>query len=235
MELFRPLCPDRGLRRCQPPRPTRQLTPNTKMSLLLPQRAGTLGSRADRVRHLSFHGARARGLDRHAARDLCSCGNETSRSSPRDAVYTEAGHGTCFPCASPSRRRPRPQLPGRTADVSHKAAVASARHGLGHQAQHRDLPSARRADDRHEEGQRVQGFHWRVSPVATSLEGGIDVRNPVRAGVGVITCSAACNFAPSGWLAGPSPRWVEMHRLWLLGAELVFAVVPGSHDREEVG
>jgi len=28
--------------------------------------------------------------------------------------------------------------------------------------------------------ERVQGFHWRFRPVATSSEGGIDVRDPVR-------------------------------------------------------
>jgi len=41
-----------------------------------------------------------------------------------------------------------------------------------------DLPAPRGADDRHEEGQHVEGFHWRFGPVATSFQGGIDIRVP---------------------------------------------------------
>jgi len=49
---------------------------------------------------------------------------------------------------------------------------------LRHEPQHRDLPAPRGADDRHAEGQHVEGFHWRFGPVATSFQGGTDIRVP---------------------------------------------------------
>src|SRR5204863_7131229 len=87
----RPSCPDRLLRRCQPPRPARQLTLSTKMRLLPPRRTGTLGSRADRI-HASPSTNRGHAGSTATRHETCArVVTKLLGGSSRDAVWARKG------------------------------------------------------------------------------------------------------------------------------------------------